>query len=115
MLVDFLSHALKQQWFEYIQAVVFDCEGVGSVALLQTAMWMLITASCWFYTLFLFDILGDKEGFQGAYWVLIVLPTLPLCLYILNYAFYGNVHCIYHELQIQVNAVVWQTLFYLRI
>jgi hypothetical protein len=44
---------------------------------------MLVTVSCWFYTLFLFDTLGDAVGFEGAYWVLIVVPLLPLVLYVL--------------------------------
>jgi hypothetical protein len=50
---------------------------------LERAVWMLVTVSCWFYTLFLFDTLGDAVGFEGAYWVLIVMPLLPLVLYAL--------------------------------
>ncbi len=42
---------------------------------------MLISVSACFYTLFLFDTLGDAVGFQGAYWVLIVMPLMPLCMY----------------------------------
>ena len=48
---------------------------------------MLITISCWFYTLFLFDTLGDSVGFGGAYWVLVVMPLMPLVMYVLFYAF----------------------------
>jgi hypothetical protein len=44
---------------------------------------MLVTLSCWFYTLFLFDTLGDAVGFEGAYWVLIVMPLTPVALYVL--------------------------------
>jgi len=43
---------------------------------------MLITVSCWFYTLFLFDTLGDSVGFNDAYWVLIVMPLMPVVLYV---------------------------------
>jgi H+/Cl- antiporter ClcA len=42
---------------------------------------MLVTLSCLFYTLFLFDTLGDAVGFQDALWVLIVVPLLPALLY----------------------------------
>jgi hypothetical protein len=42
---------------------------------------MLITVSCWFYTLFLFDTLGDSEGFDGAFWLLFVMPLMPAFLY----------------------------------
>jgi hypothetical protein len=43
--------------------------------------WMLITTCCWFCTLFLFDTLGDAVGFGAAYWVLVLVPVLPLLLY----------------------------------
>jgi hypothetical protein len=43
---------------------------------------MLLTLSCLFYTLFLFDTLGDAVGFEGALWVLIVVPLLPLCMFL---------------------------------
>ena len=52
--------------------------------------WMLITVSANFYTLFLFDTLGDSVGFQGAYWVLIVMPLMPLCMFSV-YACYNTV------------------------
>jgi hypothetical protein len=42
---------------------------------------MLVTLSCMFDTLFLFDTLGDAVGFKGAYWVLIVMPLMPVVLY----------------------------------
>jgi hypothetical protein len=35
---------------------------------------MVVAYSCLFDTLFLFDTLGDAVGFEGAYWVLIVVP-----------------------------------------
>jgi hypothetical protein len=41
---------------------------------------MLLVLSCLFYTLFLFDTLGDQVGFMGAFWVLIVVPLLPALL-----------------------------------
>jgi Leucine-rich repeat (LRR) protein len=58
-----------------------DCEGVTTQAVLSTVMWVLLTFSCWFYALFLFDTLGDAVGFDGAYWVLIAMPLTPVCAY----------------------------------
>jgi Leucine-rich repeat (LRR) protein len=58
-----------------------ECRGLGAAEVMRTAMWMLVTVSCWFYTLFLFDTLGDAVGFGGAYWVLVVMPLMPLVLY----------------------------------
>ena len=42
---------------------------------------MLVTTCCLFYSLVLFDTLGDQVGFQRAVWVLIVVPMLPLVLH----------------------------------
>jgi len=47
---------------------------------LQKCGWFLLYTACGFYTLFLFDILGDSVGFDKAYWVLIVMPCIPLCI-----------------------------------
>jgi hypothetical protein len=38
----------------------------------------VLALSCVFYTVFLFDTLGDEVGFAGAFWVLIVVPLLPI-------------------------------------
>ncbi len=78
----FVYHALTQNQPQYVNIIEMECQGVGSVTVLQNAMWMLITVSCLFYTLFLFDTLGDAVGFDGAYWVLIVVPAMPLFLYL---------------------------------
>ena len=50
---------------------------------IQKCGWFLLYTACCFYTLFLFDILGDSVGFNGAYWILIVMPCLPLITYIM--------------------------------
>ena len=44
---------------------------------------MIVALSCWFYTLFLFDTLGDSVGFADSYWVLVVMPLMPLVLFVL--------------------------------
>jgi hypothetical protein len=65
----------------YLSILEQQCEGAGSAAFLRGTMWMLVTLSCMFYTLFLFDTLGDAVGFEDALWVLIVVPLLPALLY----------------------------------
>jgi hypothetical protein len=55
-----------------------ECEGVGSEKVLGRSVAMVVAFSCVFYTLFLFDTLGDAVGLRGAYWVLIVTPLLGL-------------------------------------
>jgi Leucine-rich repeat (LRR) protein len=59
-----------------------ECQNVCSELVLYRTVWMLVTLSCWFSTLFLFDTLGDAVGYRGAYWVLIVVPLLPIVLFL---------------------------------
>ena len=77
----FVEAALRGNHVEHLRIMGSECNGVGRTASLETAVWMLISFSCCFYTLILFDTLGDAVGFQGAYWVLIVMPLMPLCMY----------------------------------
>jgi hypothetical protein len=68
-----------------LEKIEADCQSVGSVPLLlHNSLWMIVTIACWFYTLFLFDTLGDAVGFDRAYWVLIVVPLLPGVMYIVS-------------------------------
>jgi hypothetical protein len=79
----FLCQALEQNQLDYVDAVEAESGRSGFLPVLERAVWMLVTVSCWFYTLFLFDTLGDAVGFAGAYWVLIVMPLMPVVLYVL--------------------------------
>jgi hypothetical protein len=65
----------------YLGILELQCDGAGSAGFLRGTAWMLVTLSCLFYTLFLFDTLGDAVGFRGALWVLLVVPLLPTLLY----------------------------------
>jgi hypothetical protein len=80
----FLSLARERGLQQYVELVEKECQGVGAVSVLHNSMWMLITISCWFYTLFLFDTLGDAVGFDKSLWVLVVIPLIPLMIYILS-------------------------------
>jgi len=80
----FLSTARALQLHEHVDIVEKECQNLGSVSVLHTSLWLLITISCWFYALFLFDTLGSATGFYRAYWVLIVMPMMPLIMYIVS-------------------------------
>ena len=54
-----------------------------SLSTIEKCGWFLLYTACCFYSLFLFDILGDSVGFNGAYWVLIVMPCLPLIIHVI--------------------------------
>jgi hypothetical protein len=83
----FLHNAVKKGRFTYVGKVMRECQGVGSSSVLISAMFMLTTISCCFYTLFLFDTLGDAVGFHHAYWVLIVVPLQAVLFYALYCAY----------------------------
>jgi Leucine-rich repeat (LRR) protein len=72
----FLFNAHAQGLAGCAAAVEQECGGVGGTGLLRRSVGMVVSFSCLFYTLFLFDTLGDAEGLSGAYWVLIVVPLL---------------------------------------
>jgi len=78
----FLVAAEAEGRDDMIVALDVELQGRHATEVLQYGLWMLLTISCWFYTLFLFDTLGDAVGFERAYWVLIVFPLLPVVLYV---------------------------------
>mmetsp|Transcript_7153 Transcript_7153/g.11910 ORF Transcript_7153/g.11910 Transcript_7153/m.11910 type:complete len:145 (-) Transcript_7153:94-528(-) len=45
-------------------------------------MWLLVVLCASFYAFFLFDTLGDAEGLDQSWWVLLVVPiAIPFLLY----------------------------------
>jgi hypothetical protein len=62
-----------------VEAVEQDCRGVASLEKLQSMILMVIVFACSFYALFIFDTIGDAEGFAGACWVLALWVVVPLC------------------------------------
>jgi hypothetical protein len=73
-----LTNASEEKQQKYVEIIEQECANVATPTTMRRAFWMLLWFGCWFYTLFLFDILGDKVGFYKAYWVIIVVPLLPL-------------------------------------
>jgi len=64
-----------------------------SVKIFMNLLWMMLSFSCCFYTLFLFDTLGASDTSPNAsapYWVLVVVPLLPAVLY---YSVYQLLRC----------------------
>ncbi len=80
---NFIGTALSLQASEYISVLNAGCEREALLSVLGPSVWLIATFSCLFYTLFLFDTLGNAGGFDSAYWVLIVMPLMPACLYLL--------------------------------
>jgi hypothetical protein len=74
-------------WY-WSQAVERELRERQTVAAMGGVYWMLLTVSCWFYALFLFDTLGDDVGSPRACWVLLAVSLLPLVLHVLYFVFY---------------------------
>jgi len=81
----FLGSTVELKAMPLVEKLNAECKQLALMSVLQPSVWLIVTFSCWFYTLFLFDTLGDAVGFRKAYWVLIVMPLMPVCLYILYY------------------------------
>lgn len=82
----FILSAVEQKMPQYLEVIELDAEGVGRlhVSKLRVSGWMLASFAFCFYTLFLFDLLGDEVGFAGSFWVFIVLPLMPLGIYLFH-------------------------------
>ena len=90
---------------EYGHILEQDCADISSIsggtALVTRAVRGICCFACGFYTLFLFDTLGDAQGLSGSYWVLIVCPTvLPILLGLREY--------VWNRWVLSVNSIVEQ-------
>jgi Leucine-rich repeat (LRR) protein len=82
----YVSAAVAADRRDCLDEVESACAGVATPQQLRLALYLVVTVSCMFYTLFLFDTLGYEVGFAGAFWVLIVVPLLPVVAWALHTA-----------------------------
>jgi Leucine-rich repeat (LRR) protein len=82
----YLSAAVAADRQDCLDEVESACAGVATPQQLRMALYLVLAVSCMFYTLFLFDTLGYEVGFAGAFWVLIVVPLLPVVAWALHTA-----------------------------
>jgi Leucine-rich repeat (LRR) protein len=82
----YVSAAVAEDRQDCLDEVESACAGVATPQQLRMALYLVLTVSCMFYTLFLFDTLGYAVGFAGAFWVLIVVPLLPAVAWALHTA-----------------------------
>ena len=62
-----MTCAIERGQLHYIDLIEKGCAGLGETSSLTSIMWVLVTISSMFYTVFLFDTLGDVVGFDGAF------------------------------------------------
>jgi hypothetical protein len=82
----YVSAAVAADRQDCLDEVENACVGIVTAKRLRMPMYVVALVSCMFYTLFLFDTLGDEVGFASAFWVLIVVPLLPAVLMAPNVA-----------------------------
>ena len=78
----FVNVVVENDVLEWLDVINTECAGVGTNEQMLLAVKILICYCCAFYTLFLFDTLGDTEGFLASVWVLIIVPLSPYAVYI---------------------------------
>jgi Leucine-rich repeat (LRR) protein len=79
----YVNAAVAADRQDCLDEVESACAGVATPQQLRMALYLVLAVSCMFYTLFLFDTLGYEVGFSGAFWVLIVVPLLPVVVWAL--------------------------------
>jgi Leucine-rich repeat (LRR) protein len=82
-----LTNASEEKQHKYLEIIEQECANVATPTTMRRAFWMLLWFGCGFYTLFLFDTLGDAVGFYAAYWVMIIVPLLPLVALVAYYVY----------------------------
>jgi len=82
----FISNALEQNVPQYLDAIELDSRGVGLLHLnkLRISAWMVVSFAFAFYIVFFLDMLGNDVGFGGSFWVFIVLPLMPVGIYLVD-------------------------------
>jgi Leucine-rich repeat (LRR) protein len=81
----FLVTCLDKGLFSFVDRIEIECTRAISVQQLEECIWMLVGFSACFYTLFLFDSIGDKIGAYKSFWILIVYPLFPVVLFAVYY------------------------------
>jgi Leucine-rich repeat (LRR) protein len=79
----FLFNA-RQDGAQYlVDLIEQECKGAVSMEKLRLSLFIIICYACSFYAMFLFDTLGNAVGVLRAFWLLILMPLLPVLLYVL--------------------------------
>lgn len=74
----FVADSVEKDALTLLDAIDADCHGFSANHMHKHRIGglALVFFSGVFYTLFLFDILGDAVGLEGSYWVLLLMPGL---------------------------------------
>ena len=80
-----LCMAINAKQWCYLDIIEVECRGAGTTRKLRQALRTILCICAIFYTLFLFDTLGNAVGFTRAVWVIFVVPcALPFIYIVIN-------------------------------
>jgi hypothetical protein len=82
IITSFHDTAMKLHKPAFVTILESECASIPPLVIFKSCGWWVMMVSCCFYSLFLFDMLGDEIGALESYWVLIVMPLLPCVLYV---------------------------------
>jgi Leucine-rich repeat (LRR) protein len=82
IIASFHNTAMKLHKSAFVTILESECASIPPLVIFKSCGWWVMMVSCCFYSLFLFDMLGDEMGALESYWVLIVMPLLPCVLYV---------------------------------
>jgi hypothetical protein len=77
----YLQSAMELGKTDHVDMINLECSGCTSPVLLRRCIWMIVTFSCLYYSLILFDALGSSEGANNSFWVFAMSGGLPLVMY----------------------------------
>jgi len=78
----FIYQAQRANAQKFVDIIEQECKGAVTIPKIRRSIFMINSYCCCFYSVFLFDTLGDTEGFDKSYWVFLTLPLFPVVLYI---------------------------------
>jgi len=86
----FIRLAVDSQLQHCLDVINIECTGIGTSEQMLLAVKILVCYCCAFYTLFLFDTLGDAQGFVAAAWVLFAVPLTPIMYFVGSHLLSGR-------------------------
>lgn len=67
-----------------IESLNLECYGIINQIMIEKSFWLISIFSSCFFSFFVYDILGDKNGYKNSYWIIIVTSLIPCYLYTLE-------------------------------
>ena len=77
---DLIMKILKEIKENMMNVIIFN-----GIICMERCKWLIITPCCLFITLLSWDIVGDKEGWKGSYWISLIGIGIMIIIWILDY------------------------------